>query len=160
MNSFNFDAQQLLPELFERIPSFRETYLGFVQNWNPVLSKKDKEELEHIVQLHNLPRQNYDLPGMTIVFENLLVPHLVELSKQNSSKQLSNAMDWIEQLAINEHFEVRNLVAGSVCVPLLTTHSGSFNDILPFTGKETIALCKMVSTGYRLSEDVRKLLNL
>ncbi|MDP9312666.1 MAG: hypothetical protein M3R24_17565 [Chloroflexota bacterium] len=158
----SFDLQQLVPDMLERIPEIKPAYEAIAQEYREAVehwTTQDFQEIRTIEQLHHMSASDPSRPGMTIVMERLVTQFLVDLAVQgNGQRRLAEITAWIEDLAQSEIFDIRNLVAVSVCEPLVTTYEDHLPHILPFLGDSTKELCRMQLLSYRVSEETKKLL--
>ena len=154
--SRQLDEQLLSKQLLEVIPEIADEYFKFIKdNSNANFTEEDIAELRELEALYGLSSTS---PGVTLAFESVLVPKIVEMSQNSKSRdELMRIFDWIEKMAQDEQFAVRNLVAGSICTPLITTYSPALPSIRPHMGKATAKLCKMQFSAYRITEQTQKL---
>lgn len=133
-------TQNILSQLLDVVPELKEGYETITG---------------HSVHSTKAPYK----PGITIVFEDLLVPFIAALSSDiTRSDRLADVMNWIEQLANSEIPEVRNLVAVGVCEALITNEDKHLQKIQPYMGKKTRGLCRSLFPLYHVSENTAKLL--
>lgn len=161
--NLNYDLQSVIPELLSAVPELAPTYQQMHQEAQESaqrLSQKDIDELEQIAQMHGLPKRNLSKPVETIVFEQLLVGFMVELAENSTPshhRRLSEIMEWVESLARHPEFAVRNLIACSVCEPLITTYQLNLHQFVPLMGEKTKALCTMQFEMYRIDDKIKQL---
>lgn len=160
MNS-NFDLQTIIPKLLANVPEIAQAYSELLQNEKmnaEKLSTEDISELNQIAEMHNLPKHDMNKPGVTIVFEQLLVKFILELKQdKKSANRLKEIMDWIEKLANHPEFAVRNLVAVSICEPFITVHESSLSYLVPLMGEKTKELCSMQFELFWVSDETKRL---
>lgn len=161
--NLNYDLQAVIPGLLSAVPELAPAYLQLQkeeQESAQRLSPKDIDELDQITKMHGLPKRDYNQPGVTIVFEQLLVRFMLELTEKCTPlhrHRLKEIMDWVEELAGHAEFAVRNLIAGSVCEPLITTHEANLRYFVPLMGEKTKALCTMQFEMYRINDETKRL---
>lgn len=158
--NLNYDLQKVVPGLLSAVPELRASYLQLVREEETStqrLSPKDIEELNQIAELHDLPKRDLGKPGVTIVFEHLLLRFMLHLSEEYRFDRLREIMGWVEELTSHPEFAVRNLVAGSICEPLITTHESTLPIFVPLMGKKTKELCTMQFELYLVSDETKKL---
>ncbi len=149
--------QEIVPDLLTLVPEIRVEYAEMNAEFSSSFSERDVDELQQLEETYELTN-NTDSIDTTIVFENLLVPYVVDIaSTGKNSKKLSQIMDWLEALSINPVFEVSNLVAGSFCEPLIGSHEDKLSLLYPFMGKKTKELCKMQFSRFIVSEETKKM---
>ncbi|MFN8444519.1 MAG: hypothetical protein U0175_27290 [Caldilineaceae bacterium] len=157
----SYDLQPLVDELLLVVPELVAGYKNMEvesQNAKQYWSKKDYEDLDSIAKMHGLPKSDYGKPGVTIVFEDLLVRFMLEIAEDKGQAQrLKPIMQWIEHLANHEEFAVRNLIAVSVCEPLITTHQDKLHLFVPLMGEKTKSLCTMQFEMYNLWDETKRL---
>jgi len=160
MNS-SYDTQRLVQELLRVAPELQSEYNKMLKEAKGAGKSWTREELDVMEQLrekHQLPKLDYTKPGPTLVFEQLLVPFLLDLIRDKQHvQQLTRIMNWVEQLASSEIFAIRNHVAVSICEPLITNHQSSLEQIVPFMGVNTKKLCIMQFEIYRVNDNTKKL---
>lgn len=157
----HFDRQKVIDELIIVVPEIREEYEEMVLYEQSVeLSIEDIKELEEIAQMHNITA-DLNLPGDTIVFENVFVPQLILFVKENATDRLKVVFEWVESIVTTheQSDDIQTLFWGSLCEPLVASHDIFFPQIFPFMGPRTLELCRMVRETYVLSEEVNNLLN-
>lgn len=158
--NLSYDLQKIIPDLLLSVPELELPYQKMVNEEEqsaPQLSQQDIEELNQISRLHNLPKRDLNKPGVTIVFEQLLVDLMLRMASRGEYERLKEIIDWIEELAAHPEFAVRNLVAISICEPLITTHEDSLSHFVPLMGKKTKALCTMQFEQYLISDKTKRL---
>ena len=149
--------QEIVSDLLTLVPEIRAEYAEMNAGFGSGFSEHDVDELQQLEETYERTNNTNSL-GTTIVFENLLVPYVVDIvSTGKNSKKLSQLMDWIEALATNPMFEVSNLVAGSFCEPLIGSHQDELSLLYPFMGKRTKELCKMQFSRFIVSEEIKKM---
>jgi|GEM_PF-2119071 len=157
----NFNLQLIIPELLSNVPELEEAYIKMLdeeKSTAETLGKEDIRQLEQLAQLHNISGFDIRKPGVTIVFEQLLVRYIVDLSRDvRLHERLKLIIEWIETLANHPEFAVRNLIAVSVCEPLITTYEDTLGYFVPFMGEKTKALCTMQFEQYLISDETKKL---
>ena len=156
-----YDLQPLVLELLKSVPEVTSEYERMKaesEEAKQFWKEEDYAELDKITAMHGLPKTDYSKPGVTIVFEDLLLRFMLELIEDKKQLfRLKAIMDWIEQLANHQEFAVRNLIAGSICEPLITTHESTLPHFVPLMGEKTKALCTMQFEIYRVSAETKKL---
>src|SRR5690606_4570770 len=71
--------------------------------------------------------------GGTIVFDNLVVPLIVQLSESGNNDRLEELFDWFEELASDENPEIRHgLLEVTLCESLLSNEVSHFHQLYPF----------------------------
>ncbi len=149
--------QEIVSDLLTLVPEIRAEYAEMNAGFGSGFSEHDVDELQQLEETYERTNNTNSL-GTTIVFENLLVPYVVDIvNTGKNSKKLSQLMDWIEALATNPVFEVSNLVAGSFCEPLIASHQDELSLLYPFMGKRTKELCKMQFSRFIVSEEIKKM---
>ena len=149
--------QEIVSDLLTLVPEIRAEYAEMNAGFGSGFSEHDVDELQQLEETYERTNNTNSL-GTTIVFENLLVPYVVDIvSTGKNSKKLSQLMDWIEALATNPMFEVSNLVAGSFCEPLIGSYQDELSLLYPFMGKRTKELCKMQFSRFIVSEEIKKM---
>ena len=146
----------VVPQLLDIIPELNQNYDKMNEGFGSKFSAAEIEELDKLDESLRLPKVKQRSIGTTIVFENLLVPYIVSLATSEDWTVLSKIMDWIEVLA-NGIFEVSNLVAGSVCEPIIASNGNSILTIYPYMGKRTREFCKMQFSRFMVSDEVKQL---
>jgi len=159
-NNTEITIYNLIEYTLKAIPEIKLQYedeAKWYQSAYKSLTKQDLEELNTIATIHNIPQTN-DPIGETIVFENMVSPFIASLAPNSQQrKRLEAVMIWIEGLANSKDKWVRNIVAGSVCEPLLTTYRGSLKDIIPYMGEMTKQFCRMQFEQWKLSKETKLL---
>ncbi len=141
---------QIIPTLLEVVPEIKEQYVGLGE-YN--LSDKDIEVMDRIRKIHDLPYSDRKALGATIVFETILVPFIISLLNDLQKKRrLSEITKWIETLANHEDFWIRNLIATSICEPLLTTYEDKLPKMFDYLGIKTKKMCKKQLNDYILED--------
>jgi hypothetical protein len=150
--------QEVVPELISLVPEIKAKYVEMNTDFGKDFTAKDISELKQIEELHNLPNSKNSI-GPSIVFENLLVPYILEISSKDSNPiRLSEIMVWIEKLSNSEVFEVSNLVSGSFCEPLVASNEDKLPALYPLMGVKTKELCKLQLSSFIVSDATKKLL--
>ncbi len=156
------EYNNVLPRLLIAVPEIRENYEEMLRENNSahlLWTEQDSIDMHEINQLHGLSETVQSSPGLTLVMENLLIPFLITLTANPSqANRLADIMAWIEELASNSDFQVRNLISVTVCEALLTTYASHFDRIFPYMGKHTQNLCRMQLTDYKVDAGIRNLL--
>lgn len=157
---YDYDLKKLLPELFLIVPEIESEYNHMKKQSEKVIHPPEYiQKMSDLRQSLGMPSwHDYSSPGMTIVFENLLVPQIVALAEDAQSHRLEEIFIWIETLANSEYFAVRNLVGLCVCIPLMTSRNKTFPNIFPYMGNETIEKCRKASPDYRLDKTILELI--
>lgn len=159
--NMSYDLQPLIDELLLTVPELTIGYRNMEiesQKAKHYWSKEDYEDLDQIVEMHGLPKSDFRKPGVTIVFEDLLVRFMLEIADdRKQAKKLKSIMQWLEHLANHEEFAVRNLIAVSVCEPLITTHEDKVHLFVPLMGPKTKGLCTMQFEMYNLRDETKRL---
>ena len=160
-------ARRVFPRLLKAVPEIKGAYeemhkenLAGVAAW----TEQDYEDIREIARIHGTPvdvaLEEVQYPGLNIVVENALLPFVIELSSEPSkAKRLTEVMSWIEELATDEEFEVRNLVGTGFCEPLITNQERHAHKIIPFMGKATRQICKELLEMFNVSEQTQRLLD-
>ena len=95
-------------------------------------------------------------PGVTIVFEDLLVPLILALScDAEGSFRLTEIMNWLEEASTNS--DVANAIAVTVCESLITTHVSEIEAIYPYMGKRVRDMCIMQFSEYHISKATKRI---
>jgi hypothetical protein len=150
--------QEVVPELISLVPEIKAKYVEMNTGFGSNFTDKDVSELKQIEELHNIPGSKNSI-GPTIVFENLLVPYVLEISdKGDNPVRLSEIMIWIEKLSNSEVFEISNLVSGSFCEPLVASNQDKLPALYPSMGMKTKELCKLQLSSFIVSDATRRLL--
>jgi hypothetical protein len=150
--------QEVVPELISLFPGIKARYIEMNTDFGSNFTDKDIAELKQINELHNLSSSKNSI-GSSIVFENLLVPYVLEISSENNnSAKLSEIMTWIEKLSNSEVFEVSNLVSGSFCEPLVASNEDKLPALYLSMGTKTKELCKLQLSSFIVSDATKKLL--
>lgn len=155
----SYDLQELLSDLLEHVPELRSGYIQIKAEMAGIqFSEKDYQELEQLSEIYGFPMHEERLPGMTIVFEDLLIPQLVEFIEQGNYHRLEAVMKWIERLSASEHFAVRNLVAVTICESFLSSYNKCFQTIFLYMGDKTKTICKMATEGLIIKDEIKQIL--
>jgi hypothetical protein len=156
-----YDLQSLIPHLLEVVPEIRDEYEAmrkYAIESHPHWIDQDYEDMLRIAQIHNLPKKQHDEPGITLVVEDLLVPHIIKQALDTrSSSRLHEIMKWVEGLANSDIFDVKNLVAASICQPMITTFEDELKHIYPYMGKKTKELCRIQLPYYNIRSKTKRL---
>ncbi len=95
-------------------------------------------------------------PGVTIVFEDLLVPLILALScDAEGSFQLTEIMNWLEEASADS--DVANAIAVTVCESLITTHVSKIEAIYPYMGKRVRDMCIMQFSENHISKATKRI---
>jgi hypothetical protein len=157
MTSMNI-YQEVVPELISLVPEIKTKYVEMNADFGSNFTAKDVSELQQIAELHNLSDSTKSI-GPTIVFENLLVPYVLEISSNGSNPtRLLEIMTWIEKLSNSGVFEISNLVSGSFCEPLVASNEDKLPALYPTMGIKTKELCKLQLSSFIVSDATRKML--
>lgn len=147
--------QEVVSQLMVLAPQLKGKYQELNTNFRRNLSDQDLEESRLIEDLHGL-QSNQGNIGVSVVFENLFIPCILELANdQDKSTHLSEVMNWVESLANSDIFAVSNLVAGSVCEPLIASHEDKLSNIFPYMGRKTRELCKMQFSRFIITNQTK-----
>jgi len=126
-------------------------------------SETDYEDFRKIARFHGTPEDvvldALQYPRTNLVFENILLPFIIGLtSEPGKSQRLVQVMAWIEELAADEEFGVRNLVGTGFCEPLITNQEHHAASIIPLMGKATRQIGREVMRMFKVSEQTQRLL--
>jgi hypothetical protein len=150
--------QEVIPELISLVPEIKAKYIEMNTGFGSDFTEQDIAELQQIEELHNLPNSTKSI-GPSIIFENLLVPYVLEISSNGSNPaRLSEIMNWIEKLSSSGVFEISNLVSGSFCEPLVASNEDKLPTLYPSMGIKTKELCKMQLSSFIVSDATKKML--
>jgi hypothetical protein len=144
--------------IVEYIPEIKDEYETHIQHTFDVVSEHS-EDLYALERFKGKPKSEIRL-GSTLVFEDLVVPVIVQLSQQRtiaSQDRLKEIFLWIEQLACSDNFKIRNAVASGICTSLITTNGRFLAGIINFMGEKTKDLCTMQFSAYKVSDATKKL---
>jgi hypothetical protein len=152
-------SQQLvIAELLKLLPALRSGYAAMSLEFAEGLTDEDVASIQEIQQMHNLEGNDPKAVGSTIVFENLLMPHIAALADAGDFSEVSRIMNWIETLSRSEVFNISNLVAVTICESLITSFSDKLlPQVYPYMGEKTKSLCIMQFPAYKISDEVKKL---
>jgi len=152
----------IVDEFLHHVPELAEEY-GYqrisAQESDPLIPDEYKQisaDLE--ARYPSAIREPPGEPGLTLLFEDQLVPLIVELGRAQQEGRVSAIFHWIEDLAKHPSFDVRNLVASGVCESLITTHASVLPAIVRFMGPQTKALCVMQFDQYIIPPQLQALL--
>ena len=154
-----YDINLLIPECLQAVPEVAPDYLELCKERQAVVfTDQDYADLEEIARMHQLPPSDPHVPGITLLLEDLVVPFLIDLAQDSTKCQrMHEIMDWLETLARNEIFDIRNVVGVSICEPLLTTYEEQLPTIYPYLGTETKRLCVMQFSRWILDDTTKQL---
>lgn len=144
----SYDLQNLLPEFLQLTPELKEAYLQYASGWGSELSQQDKQRLEQIAKLHGI-LPTLDAPGMHVIFEELLIPYVVTLYKENNLKYLRKILFWIEDLINRKEFNVKNLVLVSFCDSLVANYYEETKGLSALMGERTKESYQQMVTEYK-----------
>lgn len=104
----------------------------------------------------------FEWPHLTTVcVEALLPPLLVKLAVDRSAHiRLAQIMAWVEGCASGSDQEIRNIVAGCICAPLMSTYVDDLPKIMPYLGQTTRDICRAQFSLYNADERIRKLFDI
>ncbi len=149
--------QELTSQLISLAPDLASKYATMNAEFGSDFTDDDAAKLKEIDEIHSLQSQSKAV-GTTVVFENLLVPYILEISAMDrDSEQLSKIMNWLEELSSSNVFEISNLVAGSICEPLIASHEDKLAFLIPYMGTKMKELCKMQFSRFIVTEETKKM---
>lgn len=137
----------------------------FPEIWKEYLLERDLKDYANlkdwIAELYQMPVTDDRRLGATIVFDNLLVPMIINLLRDANHARLQELFDWLEILASSKDFNIRyGLLKVTLCEAFLSNHSTFFSQIYPFieTRPNLLSLFKETSNQFRLSKGLLDLL--
>ena len=152
----------MIDEFLQHVPELAEEYgyqRTYAQESDPLLPDDFKQfsadlQARYPSAINEPPGE----PGLTLLFEDQLVPLIVELGRAHQEKRLSAIFQWLEDLAKHPSFDVRNVITVDVCEPLITTHASKLAAIVRYMGPHTKALCVMQFDDYIIPTHLQELL--
>ena len=156
-------ACEILDELVEIIPELKSNYeeakaeaISSYRN----LSPEDKQEIENICRIHNLPETDEEAPGAWIFLEMKASPYILQIASDPArSKQFLTVMNWLEAKAGDSNFWVRNEIAIGFCEGLMTNDREHFATIFRCMGPNLKQICKNMLEQYHVTKEMLDLLN-
>ncbi len=159
----------IIAELGERVPELAEECQPEIVTFLEQCQRGQKEpllpaDIEYLRELQAAKPDQYrdeiNPPLTYIVFENSLRPFLIELLHDPSRHgRLQEILDWLNSLLGDEDEKVRGLVAIGICEALITNESNDFPALFPFLGENLRQSCRNFLPYFRVSEEIRHLLD-
>lgn len=147
------------PLALEKIPEIWDEYRRELSIYpqHGATSYEDK-----LTELYQMPEDDPRRLGGTIVFDNLVVPLIVQLSESGNNDRLEELFDWFEELASDENPEIRHgLLEVTLCESLLSNEVSHFHQLYPFlqSRPHLRLLFKGVSKRFTVSQAILDLLS-
>ena len=158
--------KDLEPLTLEKIPEIWEAYKE--ENWNIPQDPGPREKW--IERLYQSPVYHFSVPyekqeddirlGVTITFDNLVAPFVIDLVENSNTKRLDELFDWFEELANDENTEIRTSILGVTICESFVSNAEHFAELFPFVKKRPFLFAEIrnASKRLRLSAELKTLL--
>jgi hypothetical protein len=116
-----------------------------------VYERASEQLVLHIPELRDAYRRELEwwgseAPGAHVVYDEVLIPYISALLTSGEDQTLKRVFEFIERLATAADTRLRDLVAVTICEPLLADRAG-LDQARRYMGKETRRILKKVQQG-------------
>lgn len=90
--------------------------------------------------------------GMHIMFSFVVIPFVIELLKQDDSKDLNKAFAFFEKMAASELSEITEVLEFTVIENLISNGSSLYTRSKKYMGKNTLECCRRIEQYLKVEE--------